>query len=167
MKTVLKNRILWWDGMIEVDPLIIPSLLLEHIDIDKIVSLERTVDTEIYEKITNKSIVGKSNATIPISIPLFPTNVDLYQILECEIVKRELDERYTQRVIEEFKEIEKRNLHNLFKCMHYLVNVLKSKNILWGVGRGSSCASLILYLLDVHMVDPIEFNIPLEEFFHD
>lgn len=40
-----------------------------------------------------------------------------------------------------------------------LIEKFKEQNVVWGVGRGSSCSSYVLYLLEVHDIDPIKFNI--------
>jgi len=48
--------------------------------------------------------------------------------------------------------------------LKYLVDTMRKKNIVWGVGRGSSVASYILYLLGVHKVDSIKYNLDPKEF---
>jgi len=63
-------------------------------------------------------------------------------------------------------EIRTRGLGSIFKTLIFIIDVLCAKKQLWGVGRGSSCASLVLHLINVHEVDPVRFNIPKEEFFH-
>ena len=54
---------------------------------------------------------------------------------------------------------------NIFKTLLYIIDTFKSQNVFWGVGRGSSCASYILYLIDLHLVDSVLYDIPMEEFF--
>jgi DNA polymerase III alpha subunit len=48
--------------------------------------------------------------------------------------------------------------------MKYLVDTLRKNNVVWGVGRGSSVASYILYLIGVHKVDSIKYNLDINEF---
>jgi DNA polymerase III alpha subunit len=36
--------------------------------------------------------------------------------------------------------------------------------VLWGVGRGSSVASYCLYILGVHKVDSIKYELDIHEF---
>jgi len=69
------------------------------------------------------------------------------------------------RLIEELKIYRERNLIPLLRMMKYIVDTLRSNKILWGVGRGSSVASYALFLLGVHKIDPIKYNIPITEFF--
>ena len=57
-----------------------------------------------------------------------------------------------------------RNLFDLLKYMVYLVDVMTTNKIIWGVGRGSSVASYVLYKLGVHQVDSIYYNLDVEEF---
>jgi DNA polymerase III alpha subunit len=70
-----------------------------------------------------------------------------------------------QRVNIELAEYEKRGLLMLLKQMKYIIDTLKENNIVWGVGRGSSVASYTLFLMGVHRIDSIKYNIPLNEFF--
>jgi len=53
----------------------------------------------------------------------------------------------------------------LLRQMKYIVDTLRKHNILWGVGRGSSVASYTLFLMGVHHIDSIKYNIPVNEFF--
>jgi DNA polymerase-3 subunit alpha len=52
----------------------------------------------------------------------------------------------------------------LWKFLNYLMAVCKEKDIVTGVGRGSSVSSLTLYLLGVHAVDPVKYKLNYEEF---
>ena len=53
---------------------------------------------------------------------------------------------------------------DLLKYLKYLVDVMKENNIIWGVGRGSSVASYVLYKLQVHRVDSMYYDLEPEEF---
>ena len=44
-----------------------------------------------------------------------------------------------------------------------MIQRFKQDNVVWGVGRGSACASYILYLLHVHDVNPVDYDIPFHE----
>ena len=44
-----------------------------------------------------------------------------------------------------------------------LIDAFKSSGIIWGVGRGSSCSSLLMYMLEVNDINPLEFDIPFSE----
>jgi len=74
------------------------------------------------------------------------------------------DEIQKDRVRKELNMYEERNLFPLLKHLIYLVDHFRKNNIVWGVGRGSCCSSYILYLIGVHRVDSIKYNIEIEEF---
>ena len=57
-----------------------------------------------------------------------------------------------------------RNLFNLLQYLKYLVDTMKENNIIWGVGRGSSVSSYILYKMEVHKVDSMFYNLDVGEF---
>jgi DNA polymerase III alpha subunit len=57
-----------------------------------------------------------------------------------------------------------RNLFDLLKYLKYLVDVMQDNNIIWGVGRGSSVASYVLYLLGVHRIDSMFYDLDPHEF---
>ena len=68
------------------------------------------------------------------------------------------------RVTEELAEFRSRNMINVLKWLRYFVHTCQENNILWGAGRGSSVASYILYLMDVHCIDSIKYNLDWREF---
>jgi len=69
-----------------------------------------------------------------------------------------------QRVGEELLLYQERDLFNLLRYLHYLVNTLKENNVIWGVGRGSSVASYVLYLLGVHRINSMFYDLDPHEF---
>ena len=69
-----------------------------------------------------------------------------------------------QRVGEELLLFQERELFDLLKYLRYLVDVMRENNIIWGVGRGSSVASYVLYLLGVHRIDSMYYDLDPREF---
>jgi DNA polymerase III alpha subunit len=69
-----------------------------------------------------------------------------------------------QRVGQELILYQERDLFDLLRFMKYLVDTLRKNNIVWGVGRGSSVASYILYLLGVHRIDSLYYDLDIAEF---
>jgi DNA polymerase III alpha subunit len=69
-----------------------------------------------------------------------------------------------QRAGQELLMFQDRNLFDLLKFMKYLVDTMREHNIVWGVGRGSSVASYVLYLIGVHKIDSIYYQLDIEEF---
>lgn len=80
------------------------------------------------------------------------------------ILTKELTQEQTARAAEELAEFEKRGMMNLLRYMIYLVNFMRENNIVWGVGRGSSVASYVLYLIGVHKIDSIQYGLDWHEF---
>ena len=68
------------------------------------------------------------------------------------------------RVRMEYKIYREKNLENLLRSMIYLVDSFRNNNILWGVGRGSSVASYILYLIGINRINPLKYDLKIEEF---
>jgi DNA polymerase III alpha subunit len=69
-----------------------------------------------------------------------------------------------QRVGQELILYQERDLFDLLRFMKYLVDTLRKNNIVWGVGRGSSVASYILYLIGVHKIDSLYYDLDIAEF---
>lgn len=73
-------------------------------------------------------------------------------------------EEQLKRVDEEIKLFIQHGMFDLLFYLKYLVDTLKSNKILWGVGRGSSVSSYVLYLLGVHKIDSIKYELDINEF---
>jgi DNA polymerase III alpha subunit len=69
-----------------------------------------------------------------------------------------------QRCGQELLLFQKRNLFDLLRYLKYLVDTLRANNMIWGVGRGSSVASYVLYLLGVHKIDSMFYDLEPTEF---
>jgi DNA polymerase III alpha subunit len=69
-----------------------------------------------------------------------------------------------QRCGQELLLYQERDLFNLLRYLKYLVDVMKENNVIWGVGRGSSVSSFVLYKLGVHRIDSLFYNLDVEEF---
>lgn len=68
------------------------------------------------------------------------------------------------RVCEELTLYDKYGIIDVLKVCVYIVDTLRKNNLVWGVGRGSSVASYVLYLLGVHKVDSIRYGLDINEF---
>ena len=73
------------------------------------------------------------------------------------------DPNYT-RTKDELEEYKARNMLDLLRWLKYFVDTCSNNNVVWGVGRGSSVASYVLYLIGVHSVDSVKFNLDWQEF---
>ena len=59
---------------------------------------------------------------------------------------------------------DKYNIIDVLKVCIYIIDTLRKNNIVWGVGRGSSVASYVLFLIGIHKIDSIKYNLIIEEF---
>ena len=74
------------------------------------------------------------------------------------------EEHELQRVGEELILYQERDLFDLLRYLKYLIDTLRKNNIVWGVGRGSSVASYVLFLIGVHKIDALYYQLDIEEF---
>lgn len=85
-------------------------------------------------------------------------DIEDYLLSKCSTV-----EQYT-RVTNELELFKERDLFDLLKFLVYFMDVVKSNNVIYGVGRGSSVASYCLHLIGVHRVDSLKYNLDIKEF---
>lgn len=90
------------------------------------------------------------------------------EYLELDIAQHILDLCRTQdelqRVGAELLLYQERDLFNLLRYLKYFVDTMRENNVVWGLGRGSSTASYVLYLLGVHKINSLYYDLPIEEF---
>jgi len=68
------------------------------------------------------------------------------------------------RVQMEYDLFEKKDFIRVLQFLIYFVDTLRANNIVWGVGRGSSVASFCLFLIGVHKINPLLYNLDITEF---
>ena len=86
-----------------------------------------------------------------------------FGMIEFLLDKTQNEEQY-QRVVQELELYIQHGMLDLLYYLKYLVDTMRENKIVWGVGRGSSVASYILYLLGVHKVDSLKYNLDIHEF---
>jgi len=94
---------------------------------------------------------------------LMPDEYKLYDIVdwlycECQTVEQKA------RVTEELTAFAERDMIMLLKWLKYFVDTCRANNVVWGVGRGSSVASYVLYLIGVHKIDSLKYKLDWHEF---
>jgi DNA polymerase III alpha subunit len=105
----------------------------------------------------------KPQSDIDVNYWLIPNNYKNLDIKEFCLSLCQTDIEKS-RVDTEFELFKKHNMIMVIKTMKYIVDTLRSNNVVWGVGRGSSVASYSLYLLGVHKIDSIKYELPIDEF---
>ena len=90
-----------------------------------------------------------------------------YQKMDIEAWVREQTPPWdpeSTRVEEELAAFRERNMTDLLCWMKYFVDTCRANNVVWGVGRGSSVASYVLYLIGVHKINSLKYNLDWREF---
>jgi DNA polymerase III alpha subunit len=78
-----------------------------------------------------------------------------------EIASRDI--RLTQEIVR----YQERGLFSVLKTIIYIINRLTAKGIVWGVGRGSSVSSYILFVIGAHDVDSYAYELDINDFLHE
>jgi len=69
-----------------------------------------------------------------------------------------------QRAGQELIMYQDRNLFMLLRYLKYLVDTMRKNNIVWGVGRGSSVSSYVLYKIGIHRIDSLFYDLDIADF---
>lgn len=69
-----------------------------------------------------------------------------------------------QRLIDELEVFRSKKMLDLLRWLKYFVDTCRKNNLVWGVGRGSSVSSYVLFLLGVHKIDSVKYNLDWREF---
>lgn len=125
--------------------------LAEHAMLDlKIHCEDQPVSIEQYDA------VAQNNWMMPDEYRAFDP---LNYCLNCATTQEEIN-----RIHQEYAIFEQKQMVTLLKVLKYLVDTFRQHNVVWGVGRGSSVSSYILFLLGVHKIDSIKYNLDYTEF---
>lgn len=68
------------------------------------------------------------------------------------------------RVDAELELFNKHLMANVLRLLVYITETLRENNVCWGVGRGSSVASYVLFLIGVHRIDSLKYDLDIREF---
>ena len=68
------------------------------------------------------------------------------------------------RVQQEYSRFEQKGFIKVLQFLIYFIETLRANNIVWGVGRGSSVSSFCLFLIGVHKINPMLYNLDYTEF---
>ena len=109
---------------------------------------------------------GVSKLSFAWNIPDAYKLVDVAELSFVALEARNLTRpEYVDRLQQELSLMQERDMFPFIQCLVWIRDVFRENKVVWGVGRGSSCASLVLYLLEINRVDPVRYEIHLEEFF--
>jgi DNA polymerase III alpha subunit len=111
--------------------------------------------------INNPFELDSSTEDITWNMPEDYRRLDIKKHIESNYM---LNNTQLARVDLELDEFKQRNLTDLLRFLVYFVDTVRTNNIVYGVGRGSSIASYVLYLLKVHRIDSFKYNLDIKEF---
>lgn len=169
----LNDRLLRADGVIAVNPDKVEELFIRGVPISQIRLITSDSETDKFNILSDEKLEMFSDESIELSfdwnIPPEFKNLDLE--LYIDTIIKTLPESQAEigeiRIRNEFQEFKRRNLLSFLKTIIFIISEFKSKGVVWGVGRGSSCASYLLFKIGLHSVDSLKYNISYSEFFHD
>jgi DNA polymerase III alpha subunit len=167
----IQNRTLWYDGSISIDP----SDIYQYLDIDNVFVTHLNDEIKQY----NNHVIDTEQIKVKDGLNTFDTSwnipdtykdlnmmeyiIDKLSNISDTLSDNDLLIRYN-RIKQEFKLYEQLDLTIVLQTMVYIIDTFKKKNVVWGVGRGSSVSSYILYLLEVHDVDSVLYDLDFNEF---
>ena len=171
--TQLKDRTLWFDGDSTFSSHNIYQALVPGVDV--LFVDELTQDVEQYNKLVRpehqirvKDSIRDLDKSWNIPDEYKTLNLIEYFADRLSEVKDQFDlheyEKRQCRTAVEISLYRKLNLENTIRAIIYIINTLESKEIVWGVGRGSSVSSYLLYLIGVHDVDSVLYDLDIHDF---
>ena len=92
-----------------------------------------------------------------------PEPYNTINVFEWLLKKCNTDEEQI-RVCEEWILFEKYKMESVLRFLIFLVDNLRERKILWGIGRGSSVSSYCLYLIGIHRVNSLKYDLDYREF---
>ena len=171
LNTELNGRTLWYDGDSTVNPDKIIELLSTGMPVKGMCVDEITSEIEQYNRIVGlderiKTKVDIRDLDFEWNIPREYKSIDVgsYVTHLCDKLCTGVNHTRTIRIRDELLLYNKLGLMDVLRVLIYVINTLRTHNIVWGVGRGSSVASYILYLIGVHDIDSIKYDLDITDF---
>lgn len=175
--TVLQDRVLFFDG----DTVITPDKVEHYVQQDAdprgghLCVTDTNSEIKAYNKIVNPmdqihEKVSFAGLNLDWNIPEQYLTLDVEQYLADEFAK-EIEhlsdddaEIRAYRLRDELALYEELRLLPVLRVIIYVINTLRSYNVVWGIGRGSCVASYVLYLIGVHDVDSVLYELDHTDF---
>ena len=121
---------------------------------DEITNLHSNVDTSVDQDLFDQN--NRLNWFMPELYKQF--DIEDYVLGLCNTPEEK------QRVEYELNLYKSHAMMDVLQFLKYMVDTLRENNIVWGVGRGSSVASYVLYLIGIHKIDSLYYDLDVEEF---
>lgn len=178
LNTELKDRILWFDGDSTItapsmEARISSSQFIDGFFVEEINKALQQYnhfypkDQQIQVKDSVRQLTYEWN--IPIEYAELNVSQYVFELLTKQLtyLDTSIAEKAVHRVTKELELYKKYGFLPLLRALIFIINTLQSNNVVYGVGRGSSVSSYVLYLIGVHDVDSLEYSLNIEDFLHD
>lgn len=145
------------------NPYLLPKNILtsDNITIDDELEVENAPNFIRY--IASEDLTVEQFDQISQSVFFMPEEYQNYDISKF-VLEQCQSQAELQRAGEELLMYQERDMMDLLRYLKYLVDVMRKNNIVWGVGRGSSVSSFVLYLIGVHKINSLHFDLDIREF---
>lgn len=175
LNTQLVDRLLWFDGDSVMSSDQISNMMLKGADIPTGLCVDTiTPELKQFNRLIPRAnrILEKDSCRTPFdlswNLPQEWLELDVYD----HLAKQLKDQRVTgddlmqkiDRINDEMDLYEHHDLINFLRTLVYIVNTLLNSDVPWGVGRGSGVSSYVLYLIGVHDVDSVEYELDIHDF---
>lgn len=173
---LVDDYVLWQDGSISVPSDIIADYI--HVaETGKLFTDEITPDIAEYNSFAMNPIRIKkkvSKLSTQWIIPDDIKSIDIREHLTDKLIAEFDASDFTdeemrirmERLDFEYDELINAGFSDLIYAILYVINRFEANNTVWGVGRGSSTSSYLLYILGIHDIDSVEYDLDFTEFLH-
>ena len=172
LNTQLKNRTLWFDGSSSYDPSLL-SKFVRMYDVKYVDYIDNNVK-EFNRNVSKEQELSVKTTCDPLdyqwNIPDDYKNLNVVEyITEKHLLltaAMDQDERHQRdaRLAAELRIYKKKNLFDVLRTIIFIINKLTAEDVVWGVGRGSSVSSYVLYVIGVHDVDSFMYDLDINDF---
>jgi DNA polymerase III alpha subunit len=172
MTLTLNNRTILDDGTVICDDSAIIQMLYQDINIDDC-SVHQTFDVDLY----NQTLKFLDQPYTALDIRTSEKYGDMiwenFWLTPDEYYSMDIDtwclnkcntDLEKQRVTKELELYRKNNMISMLCHLVFLVDHWRANNVLWGVGRGSSINSFVLFLIGINRINPMTWDLEIEDF---
>lgn len=173
-KTILKDRTLWYDGASAYTPVQLLQAIKTR-DVRYVTEMTPMIEQYNQHALKDHQLVVKTDCD-PLSfewtIPEAYKKLDVVDYLSRahellfegtdtpELLLRE------RRLAQELILYQRHGLFDVLRAIIWIINTLTAKDTVWGVGRGSSVSSYVLFVIGVHDVDSFAYGLDIDDFLH-
>ena len=138
------------------------ELLYRGEDISDIAFVDIKQFNKVAKELELNDISDVSRISKEFNIPQHYKELDVEKYIHDKLIQRDPDE--IGRVEMELEMYKERGLFPVLQLLIWIVDTMRKHNLVWGVGRGSSVSSYLLYILGVHKVDSHKYRLDIKEF---